>query len=105
MSTPLYQLVSERAPEGRLVVVRFRGVEAASRPFRFDVVARARGGDLANLPADLLGQRASFQWGGEAPRLHHGVITAIGVTSAAGAAPDELHVRVRVEPKLCLLRR
>ncbi|MFO0606710.1 MAG: type VI secretion system tip protein TssI/VgrG [Polyangiales bacterium] len=91
---------------GELRVVGFRGREAVSRPYRWDVTVDVADVDHEAVEAMLLGARASLSipLRDAAPRVVHGVIASV---AHVDVAPDGLHLRLRlrVVPRLWLLSR
>ncbi len=98
------EIVTETLPLAGAQLAALRGVEAVSRPYRFDLtllVPRAEADDLA---ARALGERVSFhlRLGPGSERTLHGVIDR--ATSEPGGAHDRDRLHVRVVPELALLR-
>src|SRR5580692_941490 len=89
--------------EGRLRVLSFRGREAVSRPFWFDVTVAVAGADAPDLASTLLGQPAALTLdvpSGD-PRTVRGLVAAV---EAQGAFDHGRHAfRLRVVPRLWLL--
>jgi type VI secretion system secreted protein VgrG len=104
---PAFELSILDAPHA-LHAVSFRGREAISRTYRFDILAIGPEIDAWSLEADYLGQRARLRLGtGDEDRVVTGVISRI---EAEGAAMDrsvaERHgYRLRLVPALWLLGR
>ena len=92
-------LESIESPE--LEVAMFRGVEALSRPYRFDVHVLYES-ELFAASSSLLGAKTLLSWsfvGGE--RAISGIVTAI--LRKSSSTRHKRHAVLRIEPKLALL--
>jgi type VI secretion system secreted protein VgrG len=90
---------------GRLDVLSFRGREATSRPFRFDIKVAVGLSDVHELEGTLLGQPASLALhvaGGD-PRTVWGIVVA--VEAQAGFQQGHHTFRLRLVPRFWLLGR
>lgn len=90
---------------GRLRVLSFRGREAVSRPFRFDIKIAVDDADHHDLEPALLGQPASLAMliADDEPRTACGIVAAV---EAQAAFEQGRHAfRLRLVPRLWLLGR
>lgn len=87
-----------------LTVVTFRGVEAVSQPYRFNILVSARGIDHERLAVDVLGQRGRLTFIDETVRHIHGVFTRVDVEGITGGDEDRHHVRIQLAPRFSLLK-
>ncbi|MFO0614705.1 MAG: type VI secretion system tip protein TssI/VgrG [Polyangiaceae bacterium] len=104
-STPaIHHLTIPSVGPEPLLVHRFRGTEELSGVFRFDVRATARRDGAAPLVDELLGQPAILRFGnGSSFRTIHGLIATAGTVDACSDA-DRVSYRLRIVPRLWLLR-
>jgi type VI secretion system secreted protein VgrG len=106
MSDAAFRFISPHLPNDQVWVASFRGTEAMNAAYHFEIVCRARlsAGALAALDATLLGSRLSLDLGGGShdSRWVHGVVTELAIEAASSAG--ETDVRVRLEPRLSLLK-
>ena len=89
-----------------LTVLSFRGREAISRAFSFEItVAASPDVDPATIEPDLLGRPAclTMQAGGSSPRLVRGVVAAVSALSVAHGG--RVVYRLRIVPALWLLKK
>lgn len=102
----IYRLDAGPYREGQLLVHSFRGREALSRLYRFDVVVTSHMLD-DTLERTLLGQRAVLSW--QVGRIHrefHGIVSAVEAQGLRG--PHESRVaqhRLRLVPRAWVLGR
>jgi type VI secretion system secreted protein VgrG len=77
---PDYRLRAGPYDQAQLTVIRFRGREAMSSPYRFDILASSTEIDDSAIETELLGRPASFSWHlPHARRTFHGLIDAVRV--------------------------
>jgi type VI secretion system secreted protein VgrG len=102
-SVPAFTLAAGKLAAGRLRVLSFRGREAVSRPYRFDVAVTVAGADAHDLEAQILAQPAvlAMQVPGGEPRAVCGIVAAVEAEDAFAAGHHEL--RLRIVPRLWLL--
>ncbi|MDI1448342.1 type VI secretion system tip protein TssI/VgrG [Polyangium sp. 6x1] len=103
-STSLFELHLGPLGALSLAVVSFRGREALSKPFSFDLLATAPPPfDL--LETSLLGQPATLviRVHDQNPRIVHGVVASIS-PEATTKARDRYAIRIRLVPRLWLLK-
>jgi type VI secretion system secreted protein VgrG len=97
--------VSPHLPAEAVQVASFKGTEAVSEPYRFDLVCRASmsADAVAALEMKLPGSRASLGMAAasQGTRWVHGVVTALEIERSLHDAGVELHARI--EPRLSLL--
>jgi type VI secretion system secreted protein VgrG len=88
---------------GRLRVLSFRGREASSRPFRFDVAIAVGDTDAQDLESQLLGRPAvlSMQVPDGEPRNVCGIVAAVAAQDAFEQDQHAFHLRL--VPRLWLL--
>ena len=89
-----------------LAVLSFRGREAISRAFSFEItVAASPEVDAATIEPDLLGRPAclTMQAGASAPRLVRGVVAAVSALSVAHGGRGVY--RLRIVPALWVLKK
>ena len=105
-SSSPFELTAGPYPSSALAVLSFRGREAISRPFSFEIVVAASAAvDDGAIEADLLGAPACLlmRAGTSAPRFVRGVVAAV---TAQSAAPGQRAVyRLRIVPNLWLLKK
>ncbi|MCC6522649.1 MAG: type VI secretion system tip protein VgrG [Polyangiaceae bacterium] len=99
----VFELSTDAHAPGELAVVSFRGVEEMSRPFAFDILLRTDH-KAQELERDLLGQRVTFTLHGQSARSIFGVASQVEVMGLH-AASGERALRLRLVPRLALLRR
>jgi type VI secretion system secreted protein VgrG len=100
-SSTVFHFEAESVRGEALLVPAFRGVEALSRPFSFDV-SLAVPVAVASFTADVLGARARLILRGSVDRVIAGVVTRVTPEGAAPAREHFFH-RVRLVPQLRLL--
>ena len=90
---------------GRLRVLSFRGREAVSRPFRFDLIVDADESDAHDLEPELLGRPATLamQVAGGEPRRVCGIVAAVEAQDAFEQGRHAFHLRL--VPRLWLLKK
>jgi type VI secretion system secreted protein VgrG len=108
MSTSLevnpYTFTVDGFADDALRVVSFSGTERMSHAYAFEIEVATNAGNLDEIERAALGQRAVFTWMvGTAPRCFYGVIGAVALGS--GAASHAFRYRLRLVPRLWLLRR
>ncbi len=92
--------------DGVLRVAGFRGHEALSRPYRWDVLVDLEDVDFDGLEVDLMAQAASLEYthDSEVPRVVHGVVSALRRVEASGDG-FRRRLKLRLVPRLALLSR
>lgn len=105
-SSRLFAMEAGGLCDGELRVVGFRGHEAVSRPYRWDVVVELEGIDFEALDVAVLGQPAclDFTLAESVPRLVHGVVSALRRVEASQDGALQ-RARLRLVPRLALLSR
>jgi uncharacterized protein involved in type VI secretion and phage assembly len=105
MSVPPYQLSVDGFPEDHFRVHTFVGKETISEAYFFDVVVTAPFPADAEVERTALGQRATLIWNvGKSPRAFYGVLAGVRHEGVEGAG-DFVRLRMRLVPRLWLLKR
>ena len=101
----LYTFTVDGFPADHFKIHVFTGREAISEPYIFDLVVTTNGTD-ADVERSALGQRAVLSWNiGMAPRAFYGILAAVELEEIHEAAPRAGRYRMRLVPRLWLLRR
>lgn len=101
----LYSFTVDGFPSDHFKVHVFTGRETISEPYAFDVVVTSDGTE-EEVERLALGQRAVLSWDvGTAPRAFHGILAAITLEEIHEAAPRSARYKMRLAPRLWLLKR
>ncbi|MEO7331674.1 MAG: type VI secretion system tip protein TssI/VgrG [Minicystis sp.] len=102
----LYTLTIDGFPPDHFKVHSFTGREKLSEPYAFDVVVTSDAESDEDVERLALGQRAVLSWSiGMVPRAFHGVLAAAELVEIHEAAPRAGRYRLRLVPRLWLLKR
>lgn len=102
----LYSFTVDGFPPDHFQVHVFTGKETISEPYAFDVVVTSDASDDEEVERLALGQRAVLSWGvGTTPRAFYGIIAAVELEEIHEAPPRSGRYRMRLVPRLWLLRR
>ena len=102
----LFHLTVEGFPADHFPVDTWRGREALSEPYSFDIAVTVTTDSDEELERTALGQRAAFVWKTDrGERAFYGVIAAVRLARVHESAPRSIQVHLRFVPRLWLLKR
>jgi type VI secretion system secreted protein VgrG len=102
----LYTFTVDGFPSDHFQVHVFTGKETISEPYAFDLVVTSDATDDEEVERLALGQRAVLSWTvGASPRAFYGLIAAVELEEIHEAPPRSGRYRMRLVPRLWLLKR
>ncbi len=101
-----YSFTVEGFPPDHFKVHLFTGKEALSEPYAFDIVVTSDASEDEEVERLALGRRAVLTWNvGAAPRAFHGLLASVELEEIHEAEPRSGRYRMRLVPRLWLLKR
>ena len=101
-----YSFTVDGFPSDHFEVHVFTGKETLSEPYAFDVVVTSDASEDEEVERLALGRRAVLSWKiGAAPRAFHGLLASVELEEIHEAEPRSGRYRMRLVPRLWLLKR
>ncbi len=102
----LYNFTVDGFPADHFKVHVFTGKEALSEPYVFDLIVTSDATEDEEVERLALGQRAVLSWTvGTTPRAFYGILAAVELEEVHEAPPRSGRYRMRLVPRLWLLKR